>query len=125
MHWFGLIYISFTCIGPHSLHLINLFAMIMMNSQYKKEMGDTVVPQNSGRLGQWVHAQRVHYKKFKRGEKSQMNAERALKLSEIGFVFDAGDRFRGSNKMGGQPSQEEVAQVSEALNPPPLGGSFF
>ena len=49
-----------------------------------------------------------------------MNAERALKLSEIGFVFDAGDRFRGSNKMGGQPSQEEVAQVSEALNPPPF-----
>lgn len=123
MHWFGLIYMSFTYIGPHSLHLINLFAM--MNSQYKKDMGDTVVPQNSGRLGQWVHAQRVHYKKFKRGEKSQMNAERALKLSEIGFVFDAGDRFRGSNKMGGQPSQDEVAQVSEALNPPPLGGSFF
>ena len=104
-------------ISPHSRH-------IFKNSQYKKEMGDTVVPQNSGRLGQWVHAQRVHYKRFKKGEPSQMTAEKALKLSEIGFCFDAGERFRGSNSRGKQPTEEEVAQVSEALqNPPPLGGS--
>jgi len=92
-------------------------------SRYKEENGDTVVPQNSGRLGQWVHAQRVHYKKLKKGEQSQMTAEKALKLSEIGFCFDAGDRFRGS-RTSRQPDAEEV-QVQIPEVPPALGGSFY
>ena len=82
-----------------------------------------MVPQNSGRLGQWVHAQRVHYKKFKKGEQSQMTAEKALKLSEIGFCFDAADRFRGS-RTPRQPDAEEM-QVPIPDVPPALGGSFY
>jgi len=63
---------------------------------YKELHGHTVVPQNAGALGQWVHAQRVNYKKIKNGKSSSLSAEKALKLAEIGFVFNASDRsFRG------------------------------
>ena len=82
------------------------------------------MPQNSGRLGAWVHAQRVNYKRFKNGEKSQMTAEKALKLSEIGFCFDAGDRFRGTRT----PRQPEVEAMQVPIVhdvPPALGGSFY
>lgn len=72
-----------------------------------------MVPQNSGRLGMWVHAQRVHYKKFKKGKPSQMTAEKALKLSEIGFCFDAGDRFRGGKARG--TDADEQVEVHEAM----------
>lgn len=64
--------------------------------QYKDEYGHTVVPQNSGQLGAWVHSQRVHYKRFKAGTKSQMTTEKALRLTEIGFCFNASDRYRGN-----------------------------
>mmetsp|Transcript_4544 Transcript_4544/g.12693 ORF Transcript_4544/g.12693 Transcript_4544/m.12693 type:complete len:122 (-) Transcript_4544:746-1111(-) len=35
----------------------------------------------------WVHAQRVSYKRMKQGRKSIMNTEKALKLTQAGFVF--------------------------------------
>ena len=78
--------------------------------QYKNEFGHTVVPQNSGQLGAWVHSQRVHYKKYKEGSKSQMTAERALKLTEIGFCFNASDRYRGNkrHKTSEQEAEEEA-----------------
>mmetsp|Transcript_4545 Transcript_4545/g.12699 ORF Transcript_4545/g.12699 Transcript_4545/m.12699 type:complete len:126 (-) Transcript_4545:746-1123(-) len=34
-----------------------------------------------------VHAQRVSYKRMKQGRKSIMNTEKALKLTQAGFVF--------------------------------------
>lgn len=85
------------------------------------------MPQNSGRLGQWVHAQRVHYKKFKKGEQSQMTAEKALKLSEIGFCFDAAERFRGSRISTMQRPLETAEEVQVQIPdvPPALGGSFY
>jgi hypothetical protein len=51
--------------------------------------GHSVVPQATPGLGEWVHTQRVEYKKLQLGKKSAMTAERALKLVTIGFVFDA------------------------------------
>eukprot|EP00984_Skeletonema_dohrnii_P001402 scaffold447_cov112-Skeletonema_dohrnii-CCMP3373.AAC.3 len=95
--------------------------------RYKEQNGDTIVPQNSGRLGQWVHAQRVHYKKFKKGEQSQMTAEKALKLSEIGFCFDAAERFRGSRISTMQRPLETAEEVQVQIPdvPPALGGSFY
>ncbi|KAL7499616.1 hypothetical protein ACHAWT_007540, partial [Skeletonema menzelii] len=96
--------------------------------RYKEQNGDTIVPQNSGRLGQWVHAQRVQYKKFKRGEQSQMTAEKALKLSEIGFCFDAAERFRGNkvNTMQ-RPIAMDVEEVQGQISDvaPALNGSFY
>lgn len=78
-----------------------------------------------------MHAQRVHYKKFKKGEPSQMTAEKALKLSEIGFCFDAAERFRGS-RIGSRVSNvqrpmdvEEVVQGQISDVAPPLNGSFY
>ena len=80
---------------------------------YKSEFGHTVVPQNSGQLGAWVHSQRVHYKKYKEGQKSQMTAEKALKLTEIGFCFNASDRYRGNKRNRMEPEEEEAPIVSE------------
>jgi hypothetical protein len=82
--------------------------------------GHTVVPQNSGRLGQWVHAQRVHYKRYKEGKKTQMTPERALKLTEIGFCFNASDRFRGNKKQDDGEMQRYEEQPVPQL--PPQGG---
>jgi len=80
---------------------------------YKAEFGHTVVPQNSGQLGAWVHAQRVHYKKYKEGQKSQINAEKALKLTEIGFCFNASDRYRGNKRHRTHEQEEEEAAAAE------------
>lgn len=82
--------------------------------QYKAEFGHTVVPQNSGQLGAWVHSQRVHYKKFKEGGKSQMTAEKALKLTEIGFCFNASDRYRGNKRhKTAEQEAEEMALMEQ------------
>lgn len=75
--------------------------------QFKAEFGHTVVPQNSGQLGAWVHSQRVHYKKYKNGQTSQMTALKALKLTEIGFCFNASDRYRGNKRHRTTEQQEE------------------
>lgn len=83
--------------------------------QFKAEFGHTVVPQNSGQLGAWVHSQRVHYKKYKEGQKSQMTAEKALKLTEIGFCFNASDRYRGNKRHRTHEQEEEEAQQAAAL----------
>lgn len=82
-------------------------------SQYKAEFGHTVVPQNSGQLGAWVHSQRVHYKKFKDGQKSQMTAEKALKLTEIGFCFNASDRYRGNKRHRSHEQEEEEVDPTQ------------
>jgi hypothetical protein len=38
-------------------------------------------------LGNWVHVQRVGYKLLKEGRETNFTAEKALKLSEVGFEF--------------------------------------
>jgi hypothetical protein len=43
---------------------------------------------NTG-LGNWVHHQRVGYRKLKQGKKSIITTAKALKLAEIGFPFVA------------------------------------
>ena len=58
--------------------------------------GHTLVPQLSGSLGVWVRQQRENYRRWKAGESSPMNAEKALQLTEIGFYFEA-ERFKGRN----------------------------
>jgi len=72
--------------------------------QYKEEFGDTIVPQNfSGynNLGAWVKSQRGNYKRMKQGIRSSMTMEMALKLSEIGFVWEASTGGGGGNGGGG------------------------
>lgn len=68
---------------------------------YKQEFGDTMVPQSfSGynNLGQWVKTQRENYRTMRRGKKSPMTSEMALRLSELGFKWEIanGKRKRGS-----------------------------
>jgi hypothetical protein len=59
--------------------------------QYKEEHGDTLVPQRNdktGALGNWVVAQRYHYKR----KNKRLTQERIDKLNLIGFVWDASNR---------------------------------
>lgn len=71
--------------------------------EFKEMHGHTVVPQHYPELGQWVHKQRQGYKKMKDGNpKTHMTAQKALKLADVGFVFDAraqrgGGALRGEN----------------------------
>ena len=53
-----------------------------------------LVPQLSGPLGVWVREQRNGYNRMKAGKKTPITAERALKLSEAGFVFYA-EKYKG------------------------------
>ena len=80
--------------------------------QYKNEYGHTVVPQNSGQLGACVHSQRVHYKRFKAGTKSQMTTEKALRLTEIGFCFNASDRYRGNKSRNSNETTGRTTSIS-------------
>lgn len=45
----------------------------------------------------WVRDQRFAYQLMKKGKKTHMNPEKALRLSEIGFAFDA-SRNKASNR---------------------------
>jgi len=62
--------------------------------EYKSLFGHTIVPQHYPNLGWWVNTQRKEHKKLKSGQKTSLTIERCLKLTEIGFCFDA------SNKRG-------------------------
>jgi hypothetical protein len=57
-----------------------------------------------------------------------MTAEKALKLSEIGFCFDAAERFRGNkvNTMQ-RPMAMDVEEVQGQISDvaPALNGSFY
>lgn len=38
-------------------------------------------------MGNWVHHNRIQYQLLKKGRKSQITTEKALKLAEVGFEF--------------------------------------
>jgi len=64
--------------------------------QFKATYNHAVVPQSFPGLGEWVHSQRLYYKKLKAGKKSPLTSERLLRLADVGFVFDATKR-RGNH----------------------------
>ncbi len=64
--------------------------------RFRETYGHAVVPQSFPGLGEWVHSQRLYYKKLKAGKKSPLTNERLLKLADVGFVFDATKR-RGNH----------------------------
>mmetsp|Transcript_14970 Transcript_14970/g.31672 ORF Transcript_14970/g.31672 Transcript_14970/m.31672 type:complete len:1013 (-) Transcript_14970:337-3375(-) len=67
--------------------------------EYKEKHGHCMVPRRTGGvLGQWVLRQRVYYKLLLAGEPSSLTHEKALRLSSIGFCFDASSRFRGTKR---------------------------
>mmetsp|Transcript_6040 Transcript_6040/g.11453 ORF Transcript_6040/g.11453 Transcript_6040/m.11453 type:complete len:444 (+) Transcript_6040:146-1477(+) len=62
---------------------------------FKEQHGHTIVPQHSeSGLGQWVHEQRKSYKKMKAGKQCALTTEKVLKLSDVGFVFDASSQWK-------------------------------
>ena len=58
---------------------------------FKQTFGHCIVPQHSQHipgLGSWVKEQRKNYKLMMEGRRSSMTPEKALKLSNVGFVFN-------------------------------------
>ena len=63
--------------------------------RYRAETGHSNVPTKyraDTSLGRWVSTQRKQYKEMKLNKRSLMTAERARKLTEIGFKWNAMDR---------------------------------
>eukprot|EP00977_Amphora_coffeiformis_P023995 scaffold14974_cov195-Amphora_coffeaeformis.AAC.2 len=66
--------------------------------KYKAENGHCNVPTKfteDTSLGRWVSTQRKQYKEMMEGKRSLMTEERARKLTEIGFKWNAMDRDQG------------------------------
>ena len=81
--------------------------------QYKEVHRDCVVPQSTPGLGEWVHRQRKDYKALKEGKPTKMTAARAIKLQEVGFVFDTRDKGNngGAAAKTGQHLPAEEATI--------------
>mmetsp|Transcript_31046 Transcript_31046/g.67180 ORF Transcript_31046/g.67180 Transcript_31046/m.67180 type:complete len:657 (+) Transcript_31046:577-2547(+) len=80
---------------------------------FKSEHGHCVVPQHYPGLGYWVHAQRNQYRLLKQGKKSPMTHEKALRLSDVGFVFDAMKKKGAAGPVVGLAGVEEYEQQPE------------
>jgi hypothetical protein len=94
--------------------------------EYKEEHGHVNVPQQYPQLGHWVHRQRQHYSKLKRGIKCtrSMTAEKLEKLKSVGFVFltrkspleprrDDGSKKKPSRSKTAKAIEEESESSSE------------
>ena len=66
---------------------------------FRNANGHACVPQHYPGLGYWVHAQRNQYRLMKQGKKSPMTNEKALKLAEIGMVWDAQKKRGGTSNV--------------------------
>ncbi len=80
--------------------------------EFKETHGHTLVPQSHPTLGEWVHKQRRYYKQLKSGKQSSLTTERALKLADAGFVFDA-SAYRSKRRV--EESSRAVAPQSPVM----------
>lgn len=82
---------------------------------YKEEHDTTQVPQSVPGLGLWVRKNRAHYRLMKKGRRSEMTQERALKLAEIGFAFEVTPR-----KSLASPPEEDIPPVEDVESAVPM-----
>ena len=78
-----------------------------------------IVLQHYPGLGYWVHAQRNQYRLLKQGKKSPMTHEKALRLADIGFVFDAMKKKGSAGPIAGLEdanNEEEQPQQFQGVN---------
>jgi len=81
---------------------------------FKDEYKHCLVPQKTeSGLGHWVHKQRSNYKLLRAEKKSPMNADKALKLTEAGFVFET-HRRRSRKVMEQEREREKLSLVVQA-----------
>jgi hypothetical protein len=84
-------------------------AQLARLAAYKAEHGDCKVPYGwakDPRLSRWVSAQRARKRKLEQGEPSDgMTAERAARLTALGFAWDPGAKNNGNAK--GHPKDAE------------------
>ncbi len=67
--------------------------------KWKDAKNSPLVPQSVRGLGEWVKEQRKEYRKFVKGEKAYITAERVEKLIAAGFVFDVRKKTASTNQM--------------------------
>jgi len=80
--------------------------------QYKETHGHCVVPQSTPGLGEWVHRQRKDYKALRADKPTRMTAARAIKLQDVGFVFDTREMAKGSGtKAAAAPAADVAGQM--------------
>ncbi|KAL7549870.1 hypothetical protein ACHAWF_013560 [Thalassiosira exigua] len=94
--------------------------------RWKEKHGHPYVPTVSDgadkSLGSWVRKQRMAYRAYRRGQKNTqygiLNSERALKLVNAGFAFDAShiQRTPKNSQVEGDTSEDVVAQDHDADN---------
>ena len=82
--------------------------------RYREKNGHTMVPQNHpGGLGSWVHQQRTHYVYMKTGRKSLMTPDKAVRLTDAGFVFSV-KKGKTWTPQGSATDVENVTARAEA-----------
>jgi len=83
--------------------------------EFKEEYGHCVVPQlfkGYPGLGRWVHKMRDQYKLMKQGKPCVgITAERALRLAEIGFVFENAKHVTMKPRVQPDPLPVELPRV--------------
>ena len=68
--------------------VIHCWLVWLSERAFKEEHGHTAVPRRVGPLGIWVKSLRDGYRNMRAGKKTyMMTAEKALRLTEIGFNF--------------------------------------
>lgn len=84
-------------------------------SAFKEENGHSLVPQHAENgLGEWVHQQRKNYKLLKVGKQSSLTTERTIRLSDVGFIFDAAGHRR-MRKFEADSDEKEAHGFSSAI----------
>ena len=91
---------------------------LTMLKAYKEKHGDCLVPrryvENNIKFGNWVCYQRAEYKKWLKGEKSQLTQEKVDLLEDLGFVWmvKAGPIRKESNRSNEESSISSVDVAS-------------
>mmetsp|Transcript_16736 Transcript_16736/g.37634 ORF Transcript_16736/g.37634 Transcript_16736/m.37634 type:complete len:115 (-) Transcript_16736:400-744(-) len=57
--------------------------------EYKEKHKNLIVPRNHKVIGMWVYLQRVEYRKFVSGKKSQLTQVEIDELDSLGFIWDS------------------------------------
>jgi hypothetical protein len=89
--------------------------------QYKGKYGHTIVPQlfvGFNNLGQWVKTQRENYRLLRKGKKTSMTHEMALKLTDIGFVWEATAAKKKQSETNGKDGLSEAEEGTSPLRQP-------
>ena len=88
--------------------------------EYKNRHGHTLVKQQDGHLGQWVHDQRTKYRIYQQGQQGRtLSQDQLSKLIDIGFVFNVKNYMKQqqSSSTSSTQAMSGTAAAGTARNP--------